>query len=465
METFLGFHAEWNLGSPGGFDYQRITQELGKLCYSRILDHADLDFTLDFDHPLLYPVDGLARTLLRAHKRNFPSESPYIVLIAEPDTLKTVVENINFVAFLNSLDGVEAHLASPEEIEDSSGVPRHRGNPVTVIFQDFNTNTLLKLGKSLDISGVIAAIKRGILVNPRGMEPVGAKGVFEAITGRYRDRLNKSTVARTPWTRRFFPRSTTGPDGEEIRDLIEWTRENIANLILKPEHGYSGMGIFIGYKTDDPEGAIAKALDRGNYIVQALVPLHLWAEDSPWLDNEAERVILKRWQTDYRCLVTDSGLIGFLGRFGSVPTNVGSGGGTQPLAVLEPGVSVKEAVNMLNRAIARIPYTALKEIKDEVDERAVQMGHTYLLGPIPIALRPRLLKPAQVEELKTYCENVWQDCVALEKIWREGGLEGMLDISPEEEELARAQPWNGSPALLATDGLFSFGGHPDGGES
>ena len=30
MEPFAGYHSEWNLGSPGGWDYQRITQGIGK---------------------------------------------------------------------------------------------------------------------------------------------------------------------------------------------------------------------------------------------------------------------------------------------------------------------------------------------------------------------------------------------------------------------------------------------------
>jgi hypothetical protein len=33
VEDFLGYHSEWNLGSPGGWEYQRITQELGKLAW------------------------------------------------------------------------------------------------------------------------------------------------------------------------------------------------------------------------------------------------------------------------------------------------------------------------------------------------------------------------------------------------------------------------------------------------
>ena len=29
-QHIIGCHSEWNLGSPGGWDYQRITQNIGK---------------------------------------------------------------------------------------------------------------------------------------------------------------------------------------------------------------------------------------------------------------------------------------------------------------------------------------------------------------------------------------------------------------------------------------------------
>ena len=47
---------------------------------------------------------------------------------------------------------------------------------------------------------------------------------------------------------------------------------------------------------------------------------------------EAGRVERTRYQTDFRCLFGREGIFGFLVRFGGVPTNVGSGGGVQPLA-------------------------------------------------------------------------------------------------------------------------------------
>ena len=53
--------------------------------------------------------------------------------------------------------------------------------------------------------------------------------------------FRKETIERTPWTRRFFQRQTTGPKGETISDLVEWTRENWENLVLKPERGIQAL--------------------------------------------------------------------------------------------------------------------------------------------------------------------------------------------------------------------------------
>ena len=37
-EQFLGYHSEWNMGSPGGWDYQRITQEIGKAVWEKLFE-------------------------------------------------------------------------------------------------------------------------------------------------------------------------------------------------------------------------------------------------------------------------------------------------------------------------------------------------------------------------------------------------------------------------------------------
>ena len=200
---------------------------------------------------------------------------------------------------------------------------------------DFNTDVLLKLHRVHNLSPLLQAVRERRVINPRGTEPINVKSMFEVLTGPQRDRFHREVVRRTPWTRQFHPRRTEGPAGEVIDDLISWTRTHWDDLVLKPERGYSGKGVRVGKVNSSADEAVEAALREGNYIVQEKIPLDLWAEDVPAVDLEAGRILLNRYQTDFRCLMGPEGLFGFLGRYGGVPTNVGSGGGVQPLAVLQ----------------------------------------------------------------------------------------------------------------------------------
>ena len=48
QQEFLGYHSEWNLGSPGGWDYQRMSQEVGKRGWREIGEKVDIPIELDF---------------------------------------------------------------------------------------------------------------------------------------------------------------------------------------------------------------------------------------------------------------------------------------------------------------------------------------------------------------------------------------------------------------------------------
>jgi len=455
---FLGYHSEWNLGSPGGWVYQKMAQEIGKLAWERILKKAKIDVSLDFDDPVLYPVSNFAELLMRAHKKRFPRETPYIALVAEEETLEKVGENIKFVEYLNTLPKVEAVLIPPTKLESSGERISSYGKNLTTVFLDFNNNVAIKLKKEKRDGALLLAIEKGLVTNPRGMEPVGAKGLFELVTSLYKDKMAPSTVKRTPWTRQFYSRKTIGPDGGEIPDLIEWTKANWQNVILKPVHGYSGKGIIIGHKEPDIEKSVEHALKRNDYIVQPLIPLDVWGEDFPWLDKEKKTVFIKRWQTDFRCFVTDVGLIGFVTRFGGIPTNVGSGGGVQSTAIIRSKMPLHEAVKKVNDAILKLGYDYLLKVQEEMERRSVEIGNVYLLGPIMCTLRPRIITQEHVTQLKEYAEHLWHDALFLERLWLEGKLDKFVQISKEEEEIARIAPWKGKPALIAADGLFGFRG-------
>jgi hypothetical protein len=455
VEEFKGYHSEWNLGSPGGWDYQRLTQIIGKAVWHRINKIHPMNMELDFDHPYFSPVDGFADILVQAHRVTSGQNPGLIAVVAEEETLADVTENINLAKRLDRIDGIDGALMAPHELELKNGRICWQGDPVSVIFMDFNTDVLLALHRKHDLTPVLQAVREHRVINPRGTEPFNVKSMFELLTGFGRDRFHNEIVRRTPWTRQFYDRRTDIPGGDTTDNLIEWTRRNWDNLVLKPERGYSGHGVRVGTVNQDADEAIDLALKSGDYIVQEKIPLALWAEEIPRLNNSG--IEIKRYQTDFRCLIGPHGMMGFVGRYGGVPTNVGSGGGFQPLAILSSDMGTKEAVDQINEAISSMDVGDLHQVAAAQNQMAMDCDFTYLLGPVKIALRPRLITAGQVEALESYGQKLWADCLTLENLWLTGQLDHLIRIEEEELDIARMHPWKGSAAIIASDGLFGFG--------
>ena len=396
MSSFQGYHSEWNLGSPGGWDYQRTTQEIAKVIWNEINRIQPIGVDLDFDHPLFYPVVGFTDMLLQVHQKRDGGNPGLIAVVAEEETLTEVTENINLAHRLDAVDGITGILAAPHEFELKNGHVCHQGRPVSLVFMDFNNDVFLKLHRKHNLSPLMKAISEKRVLNPRGTEPINVKSMFEVMTSSLAGEFQAETVSRTPWTRRFFERRTIGPQGEAIDDLVAWTRSNWPQLVLKPERGYSGIGVKVGGVDPSGDDAVADALSKGGYIVQEKVPLGLWGEVMPELDHGQKGIALIDRQTDFRCLIGPGQVFGFLCRFGDVPTNVGSGGGVQPLAILKSPTTVREAVQKINRSIAAMDFSDLMEIEEKQKALALKYKFTYLLGPIKIALRPRIVTTEQI---------------------------------------------------------------------
>ena len=460
-DQFYGFHSEWNLGSPGGWDYQRITQQISKAVWQKLKQVCRFEMNLDFDHPLLYPINGFKKMLIDAYYRIAGRNPGFIAVVAEEETLQDVIENQNLAEQLNDIEGITSVLMAPHELSLHGDRIYWHDHEVSLIFMDFNTDVLLNLHKKHGLDPLMQAVRQNRVINPRGTQPINSKAVFEIITDPEINTIfHAETVKRTPWTRVFQDRTTSGPDGKEIKDLIGWVRKHWQDIVLKPEHGYSGKGVYVSDMDISIDDIIENALavsDYGRYIVQQKIPLSRWSERIPDLDKKNGQILNCTYQTDFRCLFGAKELYGFLGRYGGVPTNVGSGGGVQPLAVLPPGSDIGEATRRINEQILRMKFTDLSEIHAYQKELALKNRFTYLLGPIKIALRPRLLTPDQMNALTTYCSGIWKDCLLLEKMWMEGTLDELLKLPEEDLEVVRAQPWNGSPAIFASDGLFDFG--------
>ena len=67
-----------------------------------------------------------------------------------------------------------------------------------------------------------------------------------------------------------------------------------------------------------------------------------------------------------------------------------------------------------------------------------------------------IITETHIGKLREYAANLWKDALLLEQLWLEGKLTKYVQIGAEEESIARLAPWRGSPALMASDGLFSF---------
>ena len=72
----------------------------------------------------------------------------------------------------------------------------------------------------------------------------------------------------------------------------------------------------------------------------------------------------------------------------------------QPIAILQSSMPVREAVERLNRTLLDLSYDQACELEQRQKELAVEERFTYLLGPIRIALRPRLVTSRQLEALR-----------------------------------------------------------------
>ncbi len=176
MKNFLGYHSEWNLGSPGGWDYQRITQITGKAVWLRLNKIRSIAVDLDFDHPLLFPVDGFVEMLVQAHRAREGNNRGVIAVVAEEETLEIVTENRNLADRLNAVDGISGALMAPQELELKNGRVCWQGQAVSVIFMDFNTDVLLALHRKHNLPPLLQAVREKRVINPRGTERINVTG-------------------------------------------------------------------------------------------------------------------------------------------------------------------------------------------------------------------------------------------------------------------------------------------------
>ena len=106
-------------------------------------------------------------------------------MVAEEETLESVTENRNLAQRLDAVDGITGALMAPQELELKGDQVCWQGQPLSVLFMDFNTDVLLALHRKHDLSPLIQAVREIRVINPRGTEPINVKSSEGNITAQH----------------------------------------------------------------------------------------------------------------------------------------------------------------------------------------------------------------------------------------------------------------------------------------
>lgn len=235
--------------------------------------------------------------------------------------------------------GYPAVIAAPDELEYADGKLTFNGVHIDIVYKRLLVNEYLPIVN--EAPALLHAYRAGAVcvVNSFQGKIVHKKAIFAVLTDEkyaslFDDAESTAIQDHVPWTRKFHDAKTMN-HGQSI-DLVEWTRQNAAKLVLKPNDDFGGHGIYIGWNSTKSvwDGAIEHALEHGDYLVQERVKTA--KEHFPMVTNEAGD-----WQMVEQLVDLDPLL--FLGKVGSAFTrlssselaNVTAGGGMVPTFIIE----------------------------------------------------------------------------------------------------------------------------------
>lgn len=280
------------------------------------------------------PVERLLATLLAVYREWNGNGVPNIAIV-DWKNLPTANEFIllrdHFAAC-----GVRTMICSPDELEYNGGRLRCSDFEIDLVYKRMIIHEFLaEYDETHPL--VRAYVNHHVcLVNPFRCKIMHKKASFELLTDEAYESWftskERSAIARSiPWTRRMMDRRTTY-HGHSV-ELIEFVRENRAQLVLKPNDDYGGHGVYLGPRLDQSawENAIATALSS-DYVVQEAVDLS--PEHFP-IFNETDWNLQPMF-VDTNPFLFRGKVCGAMVRLSATPiVNVTSGGGETGFFVLQ----------------------------------------------------------------------------------------------------------------------------------
>ncbi|MEU4796714.1 hypothetical protein [Streptomyces sp. NPDC023327] len=257
-----------------------LSQDLLVEAYTSTSFMQEIDDSCQLDHTPA--VERMAELALRTWKEGGePGGAPEVAVVDWPQG-SWAWEFEPLCAALRAR-GATALCCTPDDLEFTAGRLATRGpdrqlQPITLVIRRVPVGDLVsRLGHHLLEHPLVRASAAGgcVVMNPLAADLVQRKSLFALLDDeRVRAHLpadQATALSRhIPWTRVVRRGSVTVPGGE--RDLLEYAAEQRERLVLKPDNGYAGQGVKLGWQCSPREWEATLRLALSTpYVVQERV--------------------------------------------------------------------------------------------------------------------------------------------------------------------------------------------------
>src|SRR5262249_19586272 len=154
--------------------------------------------------------------------------------------------------------GLKVLHADPSELTLRGDEVCHGGEPIDLVYRDYEVRDLLELERDgVNVEPLRALFRQNRVISSVAAE-LDQQSCWEVLTDPQHTQKHCSAEERQlfrrhiPWTRLLADRTTSLPDGS-TGGLLEFVRANHETLVLKPNRSYGGKGVVIGHLLDRPE--------------------------------------------------------------------------------------------------------------------------------------------------------------------------------------------------------------------
>ncbi len=217
---------------------------------------------------------------LQAHAKALERSACRVALVERREAVAGGVDEFaQMVPYFQAHDS-PAVVGDPRELEHRDGEFSLKGQPIDVIYRDFQLEEVVSIkthGGSVE--GLEAAFAQNRVVSTVFGE-FDHKSLCELLTNPdFSHYLTPPEIRaarrRVPWTRLIEERRTIDWDGKEV-DLLARIRDSREHLVLKPNRGYGGEGVVVGETVTSSvwEQALQQAVAKvKSWVVQEKVPI------------------------------------------------------------------------------------------------------------------------------------------------------------------------------------------------